>query len=186
MAATSPPYPTVEPGRAPAGKGRELLTPWGDERVRSLSHCGAVSFKKHGWPPTSPERRKLPDQEAFSGLYLRRYEMLSMQQSARIGTVPLFNPRFQVRSESFGRLESGIWNLEFWHRESRTFRWCELHGELDREGARCTIEASRAGERTLRRHGSITGRAFPGDNRGEAPTTCSFRLLNALGFDFRF
>src|SRR5271166_2433192 len=30
----------VEPGRAPAGEGRELLTPWGDERVRSLSHCG--------------------------------------------------------------------------------------------------------------------------------------------------
>ena len=24
---------------------RELLTPWGDERVRSLSHRGAVSFK---------------------------------------------------------------------------------------------------------------------------------------------
>ncbi len=24
---------------------RELLTPWGDERVRSLSHCGAVSIK---------------------------------------------------------------------------------------------------------------------------------------------
>lgn len=35
----------VEPGRAPAGEGRELLTPWGDERVRSLSHRGAVSFK---------------------------------------------------------------------------------------------------------------------------------------------
>jgi len=31
----------VEPGRAPAGEGRELLTPWGDERVRSLSHRGA-------------------------------------------------------------------------------------------------------------------------------------------------
>ena len=60
------------------------------------------------WPPTSPERRKLPDQEAFSGLYLRRCEILSMQQSARIGTVPLFNPRFQIRSESFGHLESGI------------------------------------------------------------------------------
>ena len=24
----------VEPGRAPAGEGRELLTPWGDERDR--------------------------------------------------------------------------------------------------------------------------------------------------------
>src|SRR5271157_351268 len=35
----------VEPGRAPTGEGRELLTPWGDERVRSLSHRGAVSFK---------------------------------------------------------------------------------------------------------------------------------------------
>ena len=35
----------VELGRAPAGEGRELLTPWGDERVRSLSHRGAVSFK---------------------------------------------------------------------------------------------------------------------------------------------
>src|SRR5208337_4373314 len=35
----------VEPGRAPAGEGRELLTPWGDERVRSLSHRGAVPFK---------------------------------------------------------------------------------------------------------------------------------------------
>ena len=35
----------VEPGRAPAGEGRELLTPWRDERVCSLSHCGAVSFK---------------------------------------------------------------------------------------------------------------------------------------------
>jgi hypothetical protein len=33
---------------------------------------------------------------------------LSMQQSARIGTVPLFNPGFRVRSESFGRLEFGI------------------------------------------------------------------------------
>jgi hypothetical protein len=32
----------VEPGRAPAGEGRELLTPWVDERVRSLSHRGAV------------------------------------------------------------------------------------------------------------------------------------------------
>ena len=31
-----PGYPAVEPGRAPAGEGRELLTPWGDERVRSL------------------------------------------------------------------------------------------------------------------------------------------------------
>src|SRR5271165_5649641 len=29
---------------SPAG-WRELLTPWGDERVRSLSHRGAVSFK---------------------------------------------------------------------------------------------------------------------------------------------
>ncbi len=27
--------------------------------------------------------------------------------------------------------------------------------------------------------------AFPGDNRGEAPTTCSLRLLNGLAFDFR-
>ena len=35
----------VEPGRAPAGEGRELLTPWVDERVRSLSHLGAVWFK---------------------------------------------------------------------------------------------------------------------------------------------
>ena len=35
----------VEPGRVPAGEGRELLTPWGDERVRSLSHRGAVSFQ---------------------------------------------------------------------------------------------------------------------------------------------
>ncbi len=32
----------VEPGRAPAGEGRELLTPWVDERVRSLSHRVAV------------------------------------------------------------------------------------------------------------------------------------------------
>src|SRR5271166_2820380 len=32
----------VEPGRASAGEGRELLTPWVDERVRSLSHRGAV------------------------------------------------------------------------------------------------------------------------------------------------
>ena len=37
----------VEPGRAPAGEGRELLRPWVDERVRSLSHRGAVSFKTH-------------------------------------------------------------------------------------------------------------------------------------------
>jgi hypothetical protein len=29
---------------SPAG-WRELLTPWVDERVRSLSHRGAVSFK---------------------------------------------------------------------------------------------------------------------------------------------
>ena len=35
----------VEPGRAPAGEGRELLTPWVDEQVRSPSHRGAVSFK---------------------------------------------------------------------------------------------------------------------------------------------
>jgi hypothetical protein len=35
----------VEPGRAPAGEGRELLTPWVDERVRSLSHRGAVSLQ---------------------------------------------------------------------------------------------------------------------------------------------
>src|SRR5271157_827749 len=27
---------------------RELLTPWGDERVRSLSHCGAVSYYSAG------------------------------------------------------------------------------------------------------------------------------------------
>ena len=32
----------VEPGRAPAGEGRELLRPSGDERVRSLSDRGAV------------------------------------------------------------------------------------------------------------------------------------------------
>src|SRR5271165_6141261 len=38
----------VEPGRAPAGEGRELLTPWGDERVRSLSHRGAVSYYSAG------------------------------------------------------------------------------------------------------------------------------------------
>jgi len=31
--------------RAPAGEGRELLTPWGDERGLRLSHRGAVSFK---------------------------------------------------------------------------------------------------------------------------------------------
>jgi hypothetical protein len=37
----------VEPGRAPAGEGRELLTPWGDERVRSLSRRGAVSLNRH-------------------------------------------------------------------------------------------------------------------------------------------
>src|SRR5271157_1289 len=37
----------VEPGWAPAGEGRELLTPRIDERVRSLSHYGAVSFKTH-------------------------------------------------------------------------------------------------------------------------------------------
>src|SRR5208283_1865850 len=37
----------VEPGRAPAGEGRELLRPSGDERVRSLSDRGAVSFKTH-------------------------------------------------------------------------------------------------------------------------------------------
>jgi len=35
----------VEPGRAPAGVGRDLLRPRGDERDRSLSHRGAVSFK---------------------------------------------------------------------------------------------------------------------------------------------
>src|SRR5271157_1346932 len=40
----------VEPGRAPAGEGRELLTPWVDERVRSLSHRGAVSFKTNFSP----------------------------------------------------------------------------------------------------------------------------------------
>ena len=34
-------------GRAPTGVGRELLTQWVDERVRSLSHRGAVSFKTH-------------------------------------------------------------------------------------------------------------------------------------------
>jgi hypothetical protein len=28
-------------------------------------------------------------------------------------------------------------------------------------------------------------RAFPGENRGEAPTTCSLRLLNGLAIDFR-
>ncbi len=32
----------VEPGRAPAGEGRELLRPSGDERARSLSDRGAV------------------------------------------------------------------------------------------------------------------------------------------------
>ncbi len=37
----------VEAGRAPAGEGRELLTQWVDERVRSLSHRGAVSFNRH-------------------------------------------------------------------------------------------------------------------------------------------
>ena len=40
----------VEPGRAPAGEGRESLTPRGDERDRSLSHCGAVSFKTNFSP----------------------------------------------------------------------------------------------------------------------------------------
>src|SRR5208337_2997250 len=35
------------PGRAPAGEGRESLRPSGDERVRSLSDRGAVSFKTH-------------------------------------------------------------------------------------------------------------------------------------------
>ena len=35
------------PGPAPAGEGRELLRPSGDERVRSLSDRGAVSFKTH-------------------------------------------------------------------------------------------------------------------------------------------
>jgi hypothetical protein len=33
--------------------------------------------------------------------------------------------------------------------------------------------------------GTVQCRAFPGDNRGEAPTTCSLRLLNGLAFDFR-
>ena len=32
---------------SPAG-WRELLTPWGDERVRSLSHRGAVSYYSAG------------------------------------------------------------------------------------------------------------------------------------------
>ena len=44
--------------RAPAGEGRELLTPWGDERVRSLSHCGAVSFKTNFSPVLDRARRK--------------------------------------------------------------------------------------------------------------------------------
>ncbi|MGD0039542.1 MAG: hypothetical protein ABSE84_03830, partial [Isosphaeraceae bacterium] len=35
----------VEPGRTPAGEGRELLRPWVDEPIRSLSHRGADSFK---------------------------------------------------------------------------------------------------------------------------------------------
>ncbi len=33
------------------------------------------------------------------------------------------------------------------------------------------------------RHGSMMG--VSGDNRGEAPITCSLRLLNGLALDFR-
>ena len=37
----------------------------------------------------------------------------------------------------------------------------------------------------VRRRGTVQRRVFPGDNRGEAATTCSLRLLNGLAFDFR-
>src|SRR5271165_6947671 len=53
-------------GRAPAGEGRELLRPWGDERVRSLSHRGAVSFKTHFHRYWTGVRWEKVDFELFS------------------------------------------------------------------------------------------------------------------------
>src|SRR5208283_4934519 len=53
----------AHPSGGPAGEGRELLTLWGDERVRSLSHRGAVSFKARtslrrlGFPPRASHHR---------------------------------------------------------------------------------------------------------------------------------
>src|SRR5208337_2066347 len=42
-----------------------------------------------------------------------------------------------------------------------------------------------AGLQIVPERGTVQLRAFPGDNRGEAPTTCSLWLLNGLAFDFR-
>jgi len=43
----------------------------------------------------------------------------------------------------------------------------------------------RAGLQIVPERGTVQLRAFPGGNRGEAPTTCSLWLLNGLAFDFR-
>ena len=45
--------------RAPAGEGRELLRPSGDERVRSLSDRGAVSFKAN-FAACQPQAQRTP------------------------------------------------------------------------------------------------------------------------------
>jgi hypothetical protein len=43
----------------------------------------------------------------------------------------------------------------------------------------------RAGLQIVPGRGTVQLRAFPGGNRGAAPTTCSLWLLNGLAFDFR-
>src|SRR5208337_3139990 len=53
-------------GSGPRRGGRELLRPWGDERVRSLSHCGAVSFKTHFHRYWTGVRWEKVDFELFS------------------------------------------------------------------------------------------------------------------------
>src|SRR5271157_968119 len=72
----------VEPGRAPAGEGRELLRPSGDERVRSLSDRGAVSFKAN-FAACQPQAQRTPGALDHAQTHLIPYAAMSETSSNR-------------------------------------------------------------------------------------------------------
>ena len=66
----------------PQGSGRELLRPWGDERVRSLSDRGAVSFKAN-FAACQPQAQRTPGTLDHAQTHLIPYAAMSETSSNR-------------------------------------------------------------------------------------------------------
>ena len=66
----------------PQGWGRELLRPSGDERVRSLSDCGAVSFETN-FAACQPQAQRTPGALDHAQTHLIPYAAMSETSSNR-------------------------------------------------------------------------------------------------------